>query len=174
MCHSHDILLKNYHIVYKWNVYISACRPLCNSRSSSWWSGLTSEPLMSTVNPISIDVLSSVWPYWITVASGSGSEWKIPHSVYIIWLFSKISYTSVETSIITSIIRCRFLILLVESWSKVVFSGTVHWFGWRQAFIHYCGLLQVWRVPAFIHYCGLLQVWRVPGEGTLQTWRSPQ
>ena len=27
----------------------------------------------------------------------------------------------------------------------LVFSGTVHWFVGRQAFIHYCGLHQVWR-----------------------------
>ena len=31
-------------------------------------------------------------------------------------------------------IRCRFLILLVESWSKVVISGTVHWFDLKTSF----------------------------------------
>ena len=31
-------------------------------------------------------------------------------------------------------IRCRFLILLNKSWSKLVFSGTVHWFCSKTSF----------------------------------------
>ena len=34
-----------------------------------------------------------------------------------------------------------------QSCRSLVFSGTVHWFEGRQAFIHYCGLHQVWREP---------------------------
>ena len=30
-----------------------------------------------------------------------------------------------------------------EACRSLVFSGTVHWFEGRQAFIHYCGLHQV-------------------------------
>ena len=30
-----------------------------------------------------------------------------------------------------------------KSYRSLVFSGTVHWFEGRQAFIHYCGLHQV-------------------------------
>ena len=32
---------------------------------------------------------------------------------------------------------------IIESCRSLVFSGTVHWFVGRQAFIHYCGLNQV-------------------------------
>ena len=35
----------------------------------------------------------------------------------------------------------------IEPCRSLVFSVTVHWFEGRQAFIHYCGLHQVWREP---------------------------
>ena len=38
-------------------------------------------------------------------------------------------------------------VYLFISCRSLVFSGTVHWFEGRQAFIHYCGLHQVWREP---------------------------
>ena len=43
-------------------------------------------------------------------------------------------------------LHCQFNHFHV-SCRSLVFSGTVHWFVGRQAFIHYCGLHQVWREP---------------------------
>ena len=51
-------------------------------------------------------------------------------------------------------IRCRFLILLVESWSKVVISGTVHWFDLKTSFHPLLwtssGLRDTWKLSAYI------------------------
>ena len=41
----------------------------------------------------------------------------------------------------------HFSFMLSLSCRSLIFSGTVHWFEGRQAFIHYCGLHQVWREP---------------------------
>ena len=51
-------------------------------------------------------------------------------------------------------IRCRFLILLVESWRIVVISGTVHWFDLKTSFHPLLwtssGLKGTWKLSTYI------------------------
>ena len=83
------------------STFISVGTPWCNSRSSSWWSGLTSKLLLSIVTSISIAVLCSVWSCWITMTSGSTFEWRIPSSVSTKLPLSKTYSTSVITGFIS-------------------------------------------------------------------------
>ena len=69
----------------------------------------------------------------------------------IIWLYT----CEVET-------WCRFLILLVESWRTVVFSGTVHWLYLKTSFHPLLwtssGLTGSWKLSAYIGFGSLRSV----------------
>ena len=69
------------------------------------------------------------------------------------------------------ILWCKFFILLVESWRIVIISGTVHWF-WLKTSFHpllWTSSGLTWLLLAFIHYCGLHQVW--PDEVHSSGWK---
>ena len=72
--------------------------------------------------------------------------WGMYVHIFTIYDVTSITYVTRSTVHIIAkpyILSCRSL----------VFSGTVHWFEGRQAFIHYCGLHQVWREPGNILCC---------------------
>ena len=65
--------------------------------------------------------------------------------------------------------RCRFLILLVESWRIVIISGTVHWF-WLKTSFHpllwtSSGLTGSWKLSAYIRFGSLRSVKSVKTRG---------
>ena len=63
-----------------------------------------------------------------------------------------------------SCVWCRFLILLVESWRTVVFSGTVHWLFLKTSFHPLLwtssGLTGSWKLSIYIGY-GSLKVLKI-------------
>ena len=64
---------------------------------------------------------------------------------------------------------CRFLILLVESWRKVIISGTVHWF-WLKTSFHpllwtSSGLTGSWKLSTYIRFGSLRSVKSVKTRG---------
>ena len=73
---------------------------------------------------------------------------------------------------------CRFLILLVESRSIVVFSGTVHWFLLKTSFHPLLwtssGLTGSWKLSAYIGFGSLRSVKSVKtrGNGSLRSVKT--
>ena len=86
------------------------------------------------------------------------------------WSFSQ-SLNKRRTSIPSSCSNncCRFFILLVESWRKVIISWTVHWF-WLKTSFHpllwtSSGLTGSWKLSAYIGFGSLRSVKSVKTRG---------
>ena len=98
----------------------------------------------------------STWHLLLGFCIPSSLKWfcEILNSIY--WVFY-LSLISIWTLLVypsfwfgnCGLWECEILAVLLLNFScrSLVFSGTVHWFEGRQAFIHYCGLHQVWREP---------------------------
>ena len=80
---------------------------------------------------------------FIPYIEGPKIDWAVNDSLYnglIKWKIKCENILEYELAMLFESRKCK---QVVASCRSLVFSGTVHWFEGRQAFIHYCGLHQV-------------------------------